>query len=415
MRVLVVEDEKRLAAGLEKGLEAEGFAVDVALDGTDGLWMAREHPYDVIVLDIMLPGVNGYRVCSTLREEKNWTPILMLTAKDGEWDEAEALGPPLGTRSAVEPTLGRRVPGLGGGQLCPSRRLEQRVAGLPAPSEPVHHRMPHGPGDVQAQVAPAVDHDVGGSEPVSSEDAQRRRVDEERIGGHVVDPGHAGRWWDSLEVSDQRRIRVELGRERPHADRRGGPPVGGSDGDDGPGDGAGVDELRVVPHDHAAEVVSDEVHAIDVGDGPEHVDVARQVLGEVVERRPPFQVDHGGHSGPLAVPPDPAFQGSPRPGLGHEAGHEDDSSVGVHGVPSANRDSIVRPGRAGAIANIAEAGSRDRQVCPDGPVRGAGKGRRLGAPRGPVRRSARLGESRDRRLFGRRPCRTPSCSRWPRR
>ncbi len=89
--MLVVEDEKRLAAGLKRGLEAEGFAVDVALDGTDGLWRAREHPYDVIVLDVMLPGVNGYRVCSTLRDEGNWTPILMLTAKDGEWDEAEAL------------------------------------------------------------------------------------------------------------------------------------------------------------------------------------------------------------------------------------------------------------------------------------------------------------------------------------
>jgi DNA-binding response OmpR family regulator len=91
MRVLVVEDEKRLAAGLKNGLEAEGFAVDVALDGTDGLWMAREHPYDAIVLDIMLPGVNGFKVCATLREEGNWTPIVMLTAKDGEFDEAEAL------------------------------------------------------------------------------------------------------------------------------------------------------------------------------------------------------------------------------------------------------------------------------------------------------------------------------------
>jgi two-component system, OmpR family, response regulator len=91
VRVLVVEDEKRLAAGLKKGLEAEGFATDVALDGTDGLWMARENPYDAIVLDIMLPGLNGYRVCATLREEGNWTPILMLTAKDGEFDEAEAL------------------------------------------------------------------------------------------------------------------------------------------------------------------------------------------------------------------------------------------------------------------------------------------------------------------------------------
>jgi two-component system OmpR family response regulator len=91
VRVLVVEDEKRLAAGLRKGLEAEGFAVDVALDGTDGLWMAREHPYDMILLDIMLPGVNGFRICSALREDRNWTPILMLTAKDGEFDEAEAL------------------------------------------------------------------------------------------------------------------------------------------------------------------------------------------------------------------------------------------------------------------------------------------------------------------------------------
>ncbi len=91
MRVLVVEDERQLAEGLRDGLEAEGFAVDVAADGLDGLWMAREHPYDAIVLDIMLPGMNGYRICSTLRQEGIWTPILMLTAKDGELDEAEAL------------------------------------------------------------------------------------------------------------------------------------------------------------------------------------------------------------------------------------------------------------------------------------------------------------------------------------
>jgi two-component system, OmpR family, response regulator len=91
MRVLVVEDEKRLATGLKKGLEAEGFATDVILKGTDGLWMARENSYDAIVLDIMLPGMNGFKVCSTLREEGIWTPILMLTAKDGELDEAEAL------------------------------------------------------------------------------------------------------------------------------------------------------------------------------------------------------------------------------------------------------------------------------------------------------------------------------------
>lgn len=91
MRVLVVEDEVGLADGLRNGLEAEGFAVDVAHDGVDGLWYAREHGYDAIVLDIMLPGMNGYRICATLREEGNWTPVLMLTAKDGELDETEAL------------------------------------------------------------------------------------------------------------------------------------------------------------------------------------------------------------------------------------------------------------------------------------------------------------------------------------
>ena len=91
MRVLVVEDEELLAEGLRRGLEAEGFATDVATNGTDGLWMAREHPYDAIVLDILLPGLNGYKVCAALREDGDWTPILMLTAKDGEFDEAEAL------------------------------------------------------------------------------------------------------------------------------------------------------------------------------------------------------------------------------------------------------------------------------------------------------------------------------------
>nr|WP_222108700.1 response regulator transcription factor [Streptomyces cupreus] len=88
---MVVEDEERFAAGLKDGLEAEGFAVDVALDGVDGLWMARENAYDAIVLDIMLPRLNGYRVCRELRGAGDWTPILMLTAKEGEWDEIEGL------------------------------------------------------------------------------------------------------------------------------------------------------------------------------------------------------------------------------------------------------------------------------------------------------------------------------------
>lgn len=91
MRILVVEDDKRLAATLRRGLIAEGFAVDNALDGEEGLWMAGEVPYDAIVLDIMLPKLNGFQVCAKLREAGNWTPILMLTAKDGELDEAEAL------------------------------------------------------------------------------------------------------------------------------------------------------------------------------------------------------------------------------------------------------------------------------------------------------------------------------------
>jgi two-component system, OmpR family, response regulator len=91
MRVLVVEDERRLATSLRAGLEAEGFAVDVAPDGGQALWFARENEYDAILLDIMLPVLNGYKVCETLRDEQNWTPILMLTAKDGEWDQVEAL------------------------------------------------------------------------------------------------------------------------------------------------------------------------------------------------------------------------------------------------------------------------------------------------------------------------------------
>lgn len=91
MRLLVVDDEPRLAEGLKRGLEAEGFAVDVAHTGTDGLWLAREQQYAAILLDIMLPGMNGYMVCRTLRDEENWTPVLMLTAKDGEWDQVEGL------------------------------------------------------------------------------------------------------------------------------------------------------------------------------------------------------------------------------------------------------------------------------------------------------------------------------------
>ncbi|MFB9365401.1 response regulator [Kitasatospora sp. NPDC001664] len=91
MRLLVIEDEVRLAEALRRGLTAAGYAVDVEHDGRDGLWAASERPYAAIVLDVMLPGLNGYRVCDRLRRAGVETPILMLTAKNGEYDEAEAL------------------------------------------------------------------------------------------------------------------------------------------------------------------------------------------------------------------------------------------------------------------------------------------------------------------------------------
>lgn len=91
MRILLVEDEQPFARAVQRGLEAEGFVVDVAGDGSEGLRLATGRPYDAVVLDIMLPRLNGYKVCAAMREAGNWTPVLMLTAKDGELDEAEAL------------------------------------------------------------------------------------------------------------------------------------------------------------------------------------------------------------------------------------------------------------------------------------------------------------------------------------
>ena len=91
MKLLLVDDDAKLAASVRRGLTAEGFTVEVATDGIEGLWQASEGTYDLIVLDILLPGRNGYEVCRELRRAENWTPILMLTAKDGSLDEAEAL------------------------------------------------------------------------------------------------------------------------------------------------------------------------------------------------------------------------------------------------------------------------------------------------------------------------------------
>ena len=91
MKILLVEDDKKIATVVKRGLDAEGFTVDVAFDGEDGLWLATEGSYDLILLDIMLPSRNGFLVCADLRARDNWTPIIMLTAKDGDLDEAEAL------------------------------------------------------------------------------------------------------------------------------------------------------------------------------------------------------------------------------------------------------------------------------------------------------------------------------------
>ncbi len=91
MRLLIVEDEPAMAHALHRGLTAEGFVVDVARTGPDGLDAARHGGYDAVVLDLMLPGMSGYTVVKTLRAEGNWVPVLILSAKDGEYDQADGL------------------------------------------------------------------------------------------------------------------------------------------------------------------------------------------------------------------------------------------------------------------------------------------------------------------------------------
>ncbi|MBY8880699.1 response regulator transcription factor [Actinacidiphila acidipaludis] len=91
MRVLMIEDDRDLAESLSWGLKAEGYVVDVADNGVDGLWKARETTPDVIILDVMLPAMDGYQVCRTLRGQGLWMPILMLTAMDQDLDHAEGL------------------------------------------------------------------------------------------------------------------------------------------------------------------------------------------------------------------------------------------------------------------------------------------------------------------------------------
>ncbi len=91
MRVLVVEDEPRMSMLLQRGFREEGYAVDAARDGTDGLWLATEQDYDAIVLDIMLPELDGIEVCRRLRAERRWAPVLLLTARDGVDDRVRGL------------------------------------------------------------------------------------------------------------------------------------------------------------------------------------------------------------------------------------------------------------------------------------------------------------------------------------
>src|SRR5512132_1542619 len=91
MRVLVVEDELRMASLIRRGLLAEGQAADVAPSGEDALWMAEAHDYDAIVLDVMLPGINGFETCRRLRKAGVWAPVLMLTARDAVEDRVAGL------------------------------------------------------------------------------------------------------------------------------------------------------------------------------------------------------------------------------------------------------------------------------------------------------------------------------------
>lgn len=91
MRILIVDDDRSLVEVLRRALVREGYTVDAQFDGEGGLWAATEERYDVVILDLMLPGLSGFRVVAELRARDVWTPVLMLTAKDGEYDEAEAL------------------------------------------------------------------------------------------------------------------------------------------------------------------------------------------------------------------------------------------------------------------------------------------------------------------------------------
>jgi len=141
VKLLLVEDDTKLAAAVARGLAAEGFTVEVCADGDDGFWRATEAAHDLILLDIMLPRRNGFRVCADVRRAGVTTPILMLTAKDGDLDEAEALDTGADdylTKPFSFPVLVARVRAL----------LRRAAAGAPAPVtvgalriDPAAHRV----------------------------------------------------------------------------------------------------------------------------------------------------------------------------------------------------------------------------------------------------------------------------------
>ena len=91
MRILVVEDERKMAGLLRRGLEEEGYSVDVAMTGTDAIWVAAENPYDAVVLDVMLPDIDGFAVCRELRSRERWMPVMFLTARDAVDDRVAGL------------------------------------------------------------------------------------------------------------------------------------------------------------------------------------------------------------------------------------------------------------------------------------------------------------------------------------